>query len=57
VFKTAFILAFIFFCNPFIAYLIFKSKGALEVTYALLLQIYGYSFAVFIPLTLAYVIA
>jgi Flp pilus assembly protein TadB len=29
---------------------VFKNKGAIEVKYANLLQIYGYSFAVFIPL-------
>lgn len=41
-----------FIVNPFIAYLVFKNKGAIEVTYASLLQIYGYSFAIFIPLSL-----
>ena len=55
--KTAMIMFLLFFCNPFIAYLVFKGKGALEVTYSLLLQIYGYSFAVFIPVTFAYILA
>lgn len=47
----------LFFCNPFIAYLVFKGRGAIEVHYSLLLQIYGYSFSIFIPVTLAYIIA
>lgn len=33
VFKTAFVMTLMFFCNPFIAYLVFKNKGAFEVTY------------------------
>jgi hypothetical protein len=36
---------------------VFKGKGAVEVTYSLLLQIYGYSFTIFIPVTFAYIIA
>lgn len=47
----------LFFCNPFIAYLVFKGKGAFEVTYSLLLQIYGYSFTIFIPVTFAYIVS
>lgn len=41
-----------FTVNPFIIYLVFKNKGAIEVTYANLLQVYGYSFAIFIPLAI-----
>lgn len=41
-----------FIVNPFVSYLIFKNRGAIEVTYASLFQIYGYSFAIFIPLAL-----
>ncbi len=41
-----------FIVNPFIAFLVFKNKGAIEVSYANLLQIYGYSLAIFIPLCL-----
>lgn len=52
VFKTTFFLLLMFIVNPFIAYLVFKNKGAIEVTYASLLQIYGYSLAIFIPLSL-----
>jgi len=52
VFKTTFFLLLMFIVNPFIAYLVFKNKGAIEVTYANLLHIYGYSLAVFIPLAL-----
>lgn len=39
-----------FILNPFIAYLVFKNKGAMEVTFIHLLQIYGYSLAIFVPL-------
>ena len=49
-FKIAFLIVLMFLLNPFIAYLIFKNRGALEVTYTHLLQIYGYSLAVFVPL-------
>ena len=38
--------------NPFVCYLIFKYRGAIEVTYSGLFQIYGYSFAIFIPLAI-----
>lgn len=41
-----------FIVNPFVGYLIFKNRGALEVTYTSLFQIYGYSFAIFIPLAI-----
>jgi hypothetical protein len=49
-FKIAFLVVLMFLLNPFIAYLIFKNRGAIEVTYIHLLQIYGYSLAVFVPL-------
>jgi hypothetical protein len=48
-FKTVFLLSFLFILNPFIGYLIFKNRGAIEVTFAHLLQIYGYSLAIFVP--------
>lgn len=51
-FKTTFILLFMFTVNPFIAYLVFKNRGSLEVTFINLLQIYGYSFAIYIPLAI-----
>jgi hypothetical protein len=57
VFKTAFVMTFLFFCNPFIAYLVFKNKGAFEVTYTQLLQVYGYSFTIFVPVAVVYIIA
>jgi len=41
-----------FLLNPFIAYLVFKNKGAMEVTFTHLMQIYGYAYAVFVPLGL-----
>ena len=41
-----------FLVNPFVAYLVFKNKGAIEVTYTNLLHVYGYSLAVFIPLAI-----
>jgi len=49
-FKITFIVIFMFLLNPFIAYLVFKNKGAMEVTFIHLFQIYGYSLAVFVPL-------
>jgi hypothetical protein len=52
VFKTTFLMMLMFIFNPFVAYLIFKNKGAIEVTYANLLQVYGYSFAIFIPISI-----
>lgn len=36
-FKTTFLVAFMFLLNPFIAYLVFKNRGALEVTFIHLL--------------------
>jgi hypothetical protein len=36
--------------KPFVAYLVFKNKGVLEVTFIHLLQICGYSLAIFVPL-------
>ena len=57
VFKIAFIMGFLFFCNPFILFLVFKSKGAIDVTYSLLLQIYGYSYAIFVPVIFAYIMS
>jgi hypothetical protein len=52
VFKTTFLLLLLFVLNPFVSYLVFKNRGAIEVTYINLLQIYGYSFAVFVPLAI-----
>jgi hypothetical protein len=49
-FSVSFLVSLMFLGNPFIAYLVFKNKGALEVTFTHLLQIYGYSLAVFVPL-------
>lgn len=54
IFKTSFVMSLLFLCNPFIAYLVFKNKGAFEVTYMQLLHIYGYSFAIFIPVAIFY---
>lgn len=56
-FKIAFIMTFLFFCNPFIAFLVFKSKGAIDITYSMLLSIYGYSYSIFIPVIFAYILA
>jgi hypothetical protein len=53
-FKTSFLMITLFFCNPFIAYLIFKNKGAFEISYMHLLQIYGYSFSIFVPVAFIY---
>jgi hypothetical protein len=39
-----------FILNPFVGYLVFKNRGALEVTFIQMTQIYGYSLSVFIPL-------
>lgn len=50
IFKITFIVLLSMFLSPFIAYLILKNKGALEVTFVHLFQIYGYSLAIFIPL-------
>jgi multisubunit Na+/H+ antiporter MnhG subunit len=36
-FKITFIIAIMFLLNPFVAYLVFKNKGALEVTFIHLL--------------------
>jgi len=47
----------IFFCNPFIMYLIFKNKGAFEIGYVQLLHVYGYSFAIFVPVAFVYSLA
>jgi hypothetical protein len=38
--------------NPFVTYLVLKNKGALEVTYSQLTQIFSYSLSIFIPLGL-----
>ncbi len=51
-FKTVFIMFFFFIVNPFIAYLVFKNRGAIEVTFVHLLQIYGYSLAIFVPVAI-----
>lgn len=51
-FKTLFILGLMFIVNPFVAYLIFKNKGAIDVTFTNLLQIYGYSLAIFVPVSI-----
>lgn len=56
-FKVSFLMLTIFFCNPFIVYLIFKNKGAFEISYVHLLQIYGYSFAIFVPVAFIYSLA
>ena len=56
VFKISFFMAFFFFCAPFVSYLIFKNKQAFEVNFPQLLHIYGYSFAIFMPLALTYVV-
>jgi len=56
IFKITFLLAVYFFVTPFIAYLIFKNKGAFEVSYLQLFMIYSYSFAVFVPTSLVYVL-
>lgn len=44
-----------FFGQPFVAYLIFKNKGAFEATYSQLLHAYSYSFAIYIPVSLLYI--
>lgn len=49
-FKVTFLIILMFLVNPFIAYLVFKNRGAMEVTFTHLLQIYGYSLAIFVPL-------
>jgi Yip1 domain len=49
-FKVTFLIILMFLVNPFIAYLVFKNRGAIEVTFTHLLQIYGYSLAIFVPL-------
>lgn len=51
-FKTVFLMFFLFIINPFIAYLVFKNRGAIEVTFVHLLQIYGYSLAIFVPVAI-----
>jgi hypothetical protein len=50
IFKLSFLVTLLFVLNPFIGYLVFKNRGALEVTFTHLLQIYGYSLSIFIPL-------
>jgi len=51
-FSICFLVVFLLLINPFVGYLVFKNKGAIEVTFTHLLQIYGYSLTVFIPLGL-----
>jgi hypothetical protein len=46
----------LFICNPFIAYLVFKNKGAFEVSFVELLHIYGYSYTIFIPVAFLYLV-
>ena len=41
-----------FIINPFVCYLVFKNKGAIEVSFINLFQIYGYSYAIFVPLAI-----
>jgi hypothetical protein len=53
-FKTTFLMIVLFFGNPFIAYLVFKNKGAFEANYIQLLHTYSYSFTIFIPVALLY---
>ncbi len=52
IFTVSFLMLFIFILNPFVAYLVFKNKGALEINYISLLQTYGYSFAIYVPLAI-----
>lgn len=51
-FKTLFLITLFAVVTPFISYISFKNKGALEVTFVQMLQIYGYSLVGFIPLAL-----
>jgi len=55
VFKITFLLALYFLAAPFITYLLFKAKGAFEVTFLQLFMITSYSFAVFVPTSVLYV--
>jgi len=51
-FTTTFLMSFLFIVNPFIVYLVFKNRGAIEVNFVQLLQIYGYSLAIFVPVAI-----
>ena len=55
-FKVSFLISLMFLVNPFIAYLVFKNRGAMTVTFTHLLQIYGYSLTIFVPLCLVHCI-
>jgi hypothetical protein len=47
--KTAFLFALYFLGTPFVLYMVFKSKQALDVSYTRLFQLFGYAYTVFIP--------
>ena len=49
-FTISFLVGLMFLLSPFVTFLVFKNKGALEVSFIQLLQIFGYSLSVFIPL-------
>lgn len=55
VFRIAFLLSLYFFFSPFVSYLLFKAKGAFEVTFTQLFMITTYSFAIFVPVSVLYV--
>ena len=49
-FTISFLVTLMFLLSPFVTFLVFKNKGALEVTFIQLMQIFSYSLSIFIPL-------
>lgn len=47
--KITFLLAVFYLGNPFVSYLMFKSKNAIEVTFTQQLCAFSYSYAIFVP--------
>ena len=56
VIKLFFIVLMFFISIPFAAYLTYRSSGPVtnEISFMRLFQVYAYSMAVFIPMTIAY---
>ena len=50
IFTISFLVTLMFLLSPFVTFLVFKNKGALEVTFIQLMQIFSYSLSIFIPL-------
>jgi len=47
--KITFFLAFFYFGNPFVTYMMFKSRNAFEVSFLYMLTIFSYAFVPLIP--------